>query len=196
LLAKLGRTGATVIQYDITGPEAEILALLASPWHEDRLAALLVWAEHAKDATRLPTIAKDYLAHTDRINNWDLVDSSADKILGPWVAADPAKRFATIERLAHSRHLWERRIAILTTFHFTRRGDVSPCFRITELLIADPHDLIHKACGWMLREVGKRVSREHLRGFLKAHAHEMPRTMLRYSIEHLDKAERQRWMRA
>lgn len=174
-------------------PEAEILALLASPWHEDRLAALLIWVEQAKDAAKLPTIAKDYLAQASRINNWDLVDTSADKILGPWVAADPAKRFATVERLACSKDLWERRIAILTTFHFTRRGDVSACLRIVEALIDDAHDLIHKACGWMLREAEKREPAA-VRVFLQKHLHRLPRTLLRYAIERFPEPERRRYL--
>lgn len=174
-------------------PEAEILTLLASPWHEDRLAALLIWVEQAKDPTRLQAIAEDYLAHTGRINNWDLVDTSADKILGPWVAADPTKRFPTVERLARSKSLWERRIAILTTFHFTRRGDISPCLRITETLIDDAHDLIHKACGWMLREAEKREPAA-VRVFLQRHLARLPRTLLRYAIERFPEPERLRYL--
>lgn len=176
-------------------PLDEGIKLLESKEHELRLTALLIWALQSKTAT--PAMAKAlytaYLAHSHRINNWDLVDSSAGYLVGNYLMD---KDRAILRKLAKSPLLWERRIAVIATLAFIVKGQSADTLDLCARLLKDEHDLMHKACGWMLREVGKRVSREHLRGFLKAHAHEMPRTMLRYSIEHLDKAERQRWMRA
>ena len=121
-----------------------------------------------------------YLASTAYINNWDLVDLSAQHIVGSYL---DGKETSVLTRLALSRSLWERRIAILATFHFIGLGDSLEALRIAELLLRDPHDLIHKAVGWMLREVGKRCSLEAECEFLDAHAATMPRTMLRYAIE-------------
>jgi 3-methyladenine DNA glycosylase AlkD len=131
--------------------------------------------ERGDDATKR-AIYRSYLAHTDRINNWDLVDVSAPHIVGP-----SANR-STLNRLAKSKSLWERRIAILATIHFMRQGDVAETFRIAEMLVHDKHDLIHKAVGWMLREAGKR-DLSALDVFLDRHEATMPRTMYRYATE-------------
>jgi 3-methyladenine DNA glycosylase AlkD len=169
--------------------EGDIDALLDSPVHEHRFAALqlLVW-RYPSEPER---VVGQYLAamQRGRINNWDLVDSSAEYILGPWLF-DRDRSLVTA--LAASDDVWERRIAIITTFGFIRRGDASTTVEIARLLIDDDHDLIHKAVGWMLREVGKRVDAGILTEFLEENAHRMPRTMLSYAIEHLDPAERAR----
>lgn len=170
----------------------DVSPLLHSPWHEDRLLALLVMVrrfERGGEPARR-RLVKDYLAATRWINNWDLVDLSAHQILGEWLV-DRDRR--PLDRLACSRSLWERRIAIVSTWAFIRRGESSQTFSIATRLLSDPEDLIHKACGWMLREVGKRDV-DALRGFLTLHAARMPRTMLRYSIEKLAPAERRRWL--
>jgi 3-methyladenine DNA glycosylase AlkD len=124
-----------------------------------------------------------------RVNNWDLVDSSAEHIVGPHVRAGRAPR-TVLDELAASSDLWERRVAVLATFDFIKHGDAGPTLHLAEALLGDRHDLIQKATGWMLREAGTRVSRDALLGFLDAHAAEMPRTMLAYATEHLDPATR------
>jgi 3-methyladenine DNA glycosylase AlkD len=125
------------------------------------------------------------------INNWDLVDSSAAQILGGWLADKPR---GPLVRLARSTHLWSRRVAIIATFHFIHRGEHRDAIRIATILVNDEHDLIHKAVGWMLREVDKRASPAALTAFLHRHAATMPRTMLRYAIERLPAERRAHWM--
>lgn len=158
-----------------------IAELLQSPWHEERLLALFALSERCKrgaadDRLRIREI---YLSNTARINNWDLVDVSAEHIIGAQM--DPANT-AALETLARSEHLWERRIAMLATFYWIRRGVFGPALKIATLLRHDSHDLIHKAVGWMLREIGKR-DREVEELFLRKHYRTMPRTTLRYAIE-------------
>lgn len=168
-------------------PFDEIDALLDSPVHEHRLAGLLLLVAVAR---REPdAVAVRYLAavHRGRVNNWDLVDLSAPEALGD-VLVDGDR--SVLDELAASPVLWERRVAVLATFAFLRRRDASTTLRLAERLLGDREDLIHKAVGWMLREVGKRVSRSALTGFLDAHAARMPRTMLSYATEHLEPAER------
>ena len=157
------------------------LELLASPWHEERLVALLLLVDGYKrgDHERRRKIHRAYLANAQWINNWDLVDASAEHVVGPHL---DAKEIALLERLARSKNIWERRIAIVSTFHFIKRDEFRPTLRIAAMLLTDSHDLIHKAAGWMLREVGKR-DRKTLDSFLKKHYRKMPRTMLRYAIE-------------
>ena len=173
--------------------EQTVQALLASAVHEERLLALLLLArqfERGMEADRR-RIVRLYLESTDRINNWDLVDLSAPNILGAWLL-DRSR--APLDRLARSRSLWERRIAIVATHAFIRRGQFGDTVRIAERLLQDRADLIHKAVGWMLREVGKRdVSA--LEAFLKPHCASMPRTMLRYAIERFPEARRQAYLR-
>jgi 3-methyladenine DNA glycosylase AlkD len=161
--------------------DASALKLLGSSWHEERLVALLFLVEgyDRGDESRRNRIHRAYLANTRQINNWDLVDASAEYIVGPHLDAE---EIAPLERLARSKNMWERRIAIVSTFHFIKRNEFRPTLKIAELLLRDTHDLIHKAVGWMLREVGKR-DRKALDGFLKKHYQRMPRTMLRYAIE-------------
>lgn len=174
-------------------PLGETLRLLRSPHHEDRLVALLVLTRaYARgiDAERR-RIVDAYLAHTRYVNSWDLVDTSAPYILGPYLLH---RSRAVLSRLARSSSLWERRIAILSTAHFIRHGEAAETLRLAEVLLGDGHDLIHKAAGWMLREVGQRCGAGVLRQFLDAHAPRMPRTMLRYAIEHFSPAQRARYL--
>lgn len=159
----------------------DALKLLASTWHEERLVALLLLVDGYKrgDEERRRRIHRAYLANAQWINNWDLVDASAEHVVGPHLDSN---EIALLERLARSKNIWERRIAIVSTFHFIKRHEFRRTLRIASMLLGDSHDLIHKAVGWMLREVGKR-DRKTLDSFLKKHYRKMPRTMLRYAIE-------------
>lgn len=174
-------------------PRDQSLRLLRSPWHEARLLALLILVEQHRRGSpaEREAIHQTYLGHTRYINNWDLVDSSAEQIIGAQL--DPHSA-GTLERLARSDSLWERRMAIIATFHWIKRGEFGPTLSIARLLLEDPHDLIHKAVGWMLREVGKR-DLELEEAFLRANHQQMPRTMLRYAIERLPEARRQQYLR-
>jgi 3-methyladenine DNA glycosylase AlkD len=174
-------------------PERVVKALLASRIHEERLLALLILVdqfERGSDADRA-RIVRLYLASTARINNWDLVDLSAPNIVGAWLLERDRSR---LDRLARSRSLWERRIAIVATHAFIRRGQFADTLRVADRLLADGHDLIHKAVGWMLREVGKR-DRAALEAFLQPRCRRMPRTMLRYAIERFPEPRRQAYLR-
>lgn len=170
----------------------DTLKLLHSPWHEERSVALLVMvdAHDRAAAAEQRAIHRAYLANAKYVNNWDLVDTSAPELVGGYIGKDETR---LVERLAKSKLLWERRIAMVATHHATRRGDLAPALLIAERLLDDAHDLMHKAVGWMLREVGKR-SPDALRAFLAKHAATMPRTALRYSIERFTPEERKRWM--
>jgi len=169
-----------------------IETLLASRVHEHRLVALLILVQQYRkaDIQEKETLADFYLDHATRINNWDLVDLSAPYILGEHLCGKDA---AVLFRLAVSENLWERRIAIIATFAFVRKYRFNETLGIAETLLHDQHDLIHKAVGWMLREVGKRDMRS-LERFLKDHAAAMPRTMLRYAIERFTASKRQYWL--
>jgi 3-methyladenine DNA glycosylase AlkD len=173
-------------------PLAECLALLDSPFNEERLLALLILVAQYRSGDPVTRVAihRGYLARRARVNNWNLVDSSAPYILGPHLRRRPRQ---LLDRLATSRSLWDRRIAVLSTFAFIREGDFSTALRLAVRLLRDPEDLIHKACGWMLREVGKRDCTV-LEGFLRRHHDRMPRTMLRYAIERLPEARRRAWL--
>jgi 3-methyladenine DNA glycosylase AlkD len=173
----------------------EIRKLLRSPYHEERLAALLILVEQYRrgDASQRRSIYELYLANASRINNWDLVDLSAQHIVGAQLYTNNS---FVLTKLARSKNLWERRIAMLSTYYFIRRGESGEALRIAELLLHDPHDLIHKAAGWMLREVGKRCSQEVECRFLDRYAGVMPRTMLRYAIEHFPDELRTKYMQS
>jgi 3-methyladenine DNA glycosylase AlkD len=160
----------------------DILSLLHSRYHEERMIALLLLVEQYRrgDESRKQAIYNLYLANTAWINNWDLVDLTAPHIVGRHLFG---RDRSILIALALSKSLWERRIAMLSTFHFIMQGESREALKIGELLLHDPHDLIHKAVGWMLREVGKRCSMESECAFLEVHAAAMPRTMLRYAIE-------------
>lgn len=175
-------------------PLAEVDALLQSPVHEERLTALFILVEQfRRHEAQRQRIVRLYLRRLRFVNNWDLVDSSAPQILGAWLLDKPRER---LDRLARSRNLWERRIAMVATLQFIVKGESADAIRIATILLKDEHDLIHKAAGWMLREVGKRADVDALRGFLRRHAATMPRTMLRYAIERFPPAERARWLAA
>jgi len=172
------------------------LPLLKSSWHEARALGLMLLVkiyQRGDEATQ-KKIYQLYLNSTKLINNWDLVDLSAEHIVGAWLRDKPAERRRVLTRLAKSKSLWERRIAILSTFHYIKQGDYAETLRIAELLLKDDEDLIQKAVGWMLREVGKRIGEDKEESFLKRHYRRMPRTMLRYAIERFAEPKRKRYL--
>lgn len=171
----------------------DTLKLLRSPIHEERQCALFILVDRygrSEDKER-DRIFRAYLANTRYINNWDLVDLTAPKIVGRHLADKPRR---ILDGLAKSNLLWDRRIAMLACFWFIGQGDCRDALRLAKKLLGDKHDLIHKAVGWMLREVGKKCSVEVLRKFLDENADEMPRTMLRYAIEKLPEQERKEYL--
>ena len=188
----------------------EVPLLLMSKWHEVRLCGLLILvAKYEKLSTKRlvndaeaikkrDEILAMYLKYAERANTWDLVDLSAPKILGtsllsPQGGEDWKRRM--LDELAFSDNLWKQRMSMVCTWKTSQMGDPSWCLRYAEIHLHHPHDLMHKAVGWMLREMGKRCSMDLLRDFLRQHAHEMPRTMLRYAIEKMSEKERKEWMR-
>jgi 3-methyladenine DNA glycosylase AlkD len=191
----------------------EVAQLLMSPWHEVRLCGLLILVAQFERLTakrlvyapaaikRRDEIVSIYLKYADQANNWDLVDLSASKTVGHWLLlptnlGDGSQGYKrhVIDQLAHSPCLWRQRISMVCTWKTTQQGDPSWCLRYAEIHLHHPHDLMHKAVGWMLREMGKRVSMDLLRDFLRQHAHNMPRTTLRYAIEKMTERERKEWM--
>ena len=194
-------------------PLSEVPVLLMSHWHEVRLCGLLIMVDiFEKQATKRLThddkaiskrdeILTMYLKYAEQANNWDLVDLSAPKILGHWLLlrtnlGDGTENYKrqVLDELAQSSNLWRQRMSIVCTWKTSQMGDASWCLRYAEIHLHHSHDLMHKAVGWMLREMGKRVSMDLLREFLRQHAHEMPRTALRYAIEKMTDAERKQWM--
>ena len=176
-----------------TIPSEEVKQLLQSPIHEERLLSLflLIHRYSKGDEPEKKRIYELYLKNTKFINNWDLVDSSAGQIVGAFLFDKSKKPFYD---LVKSENLWERRISIISTFYFIKRNQFSDTLKISKILLSDKEDLIHKAVGWMLREVGKRdISIEEK--FLKKHYKNMPRTMLRYAIEKLPELKRQRYLK-
>jgi len=174
-------------------PEA-VLPLIHSKIHEERMLALMVWVLNYQNGgdTLKGRIFRLYLKERRWINNWDLVDVSAYHIVGAHLLDRPR---GPLDRMVRSPHLWTRRIAVVSTYAFIRQGETRDIFRLSAALLGDTHDLMHKACGWMLREAGKRDPAA-LRKFLSARAARMPRTMLRYAIEKFSSAERKRWLAA
>ncbi len=190
----------------------EVPELLLSKWHEVRLCGLLILVSkferlstkrlmHDKEAIRgRDEILTMYLQYAERANNWDLVDLSAPKILGHWLllptALGSGRRYKqqVLDDLAKSDNLWRQRMSIVCTWKTSWAGDPSWCLHYAEMHLHHPHDLMHKAVGWMLREMGKRCGMELLRDFLRQHVHEMPRTTLRYAIEKMSEEERQQWI--
>lgn len=174
-----------------------LFSLLKSKYHEERLLALilLVYRFERGDAADRSSIYASYLDNTAYVNNWDLVDSSAHQIVGAYLAqAKPAShRKDVLNKLAGSQNLWERRIAMIATYHFIKKNDFEDALHIAERLLGDSEDLIHKAVGWMLREIGNR-DREVEEAFLLAHYRIMPRTMLRYAIEKFAPDERNAYL--
>ena len=192
-------------------PLDETPELLVSKWHEVRLCGLLILAdkferralkrlENDPDAIRRrDEIVTMYLKYAEQANNWDLVDLSVHKIIGHWLLlpsnlGDRDYKQHLLDELAASPCLWKQRMSIVCCWKTSQQGDPSWCLRYAEIHLHHSHDLMHKAVGWMLREMGKRVSMDLLRDFLRLHAHEMPRTMLRYAIEKMSDKERKMWM--
>ena len=173
-------------------PIRSVIALLRSQYHEERLLAVLLLVEHYRrgDAAMKKRVFDLYLEHRSQVNNWDLVDSSAHLIVGPQLENNDR---GLLYQLAASENLWDRRIAMMATFHFIRNEDFADALQIAELLRDDVHDLIHKAVGWMLREIGKRDRAVEER-FLKRHHRKMPRTMLRYAIEKFPEERRKAYL--
>lgn len=176
-------------------PLPEVQKLLDSPVHEHRLAAVILLANKypKADLIEQEEIYEMYLANVrkGRINNWDLVDVSAGYVIGMHEYGTDHK---ILFQLAHSEDLWHKRVSIMSAFYFVMQGDASTTLRLAEILLHDSHDLIQKAVGWQLREVGKRVDRQLLLEFLDEHAATMPRTTLRYAIEHLDATTKKHYM--
>ncbi len=176
-------------------PLEEIGRLMASPIHEHRLTGLLILVERfakSQEASSRREIVDFYLSRLERVNIWDLVDLCAPKILGEHLVRCPEER-AMLSAMAESTNLWERRVAVLATLPMIKQGRFDELLALAEALLTDTHDLMHKAVGWMLREVGK-VDTTVLEDFLNKHAGAMPRTMLRYAIERLEPARRQYFM--
>ena len=200
-------------------PLEEVPELLMSRWHEVRLCGWLILVARfeklaAKRLVNDPDavgkrdeIVRLYLKYAERANNWDLVDLSAPKILGHWLLLPTALggngiglnddyKITVFDGLAASPCLWKQRMSVVSSWKTTQQGNPFWCLRYAEWHLHHRHDLMHKAVGWMLREMGKRISMDLLRDFLKKHAHEMPRTMLRYAIEQMSEVERLIWMNA
>lgn len=170
----------------------DISSLLASPFHEERMIALLIMVERFDrgDGSEQKRIYDLYLNSLERINNWDLVDVSSPRIVGAYLSERSRK---PLYRLARSRHLWSRRVAMMATMYFIQDGEFDDALAIADMLMDDPHDLVHKAVGWMLREVGNR-DRSTEEKFLASRYKKMPRTMLRYAIEKFPVAKRKRYL--
>lgn len=178
----------------------EVVELIHSEWHEIRLAGFLLLNEFYKIAKNSKQVEKEaeliglYINNLEFSNNWDLVDLVAYNLLGDWILRNPNK-LSIIKQLSEKDNLlWHQRVAIVSTFTLIKNGIFEPTFLIAEKFLTHPHDLIHKATGWMLREVGKRGGIEQLRAFLSRHKATMPRTMLRYAIEKFPPSERQSYI--
>jgi len=171
----------------------DIETLLQSPVHEERMLALLILVRRYQqgNAIEQKRIYRLYFQSTQFINNWDLVDVSAEHIVGAFLFGRDKE---PLSRLAESADIWERRIAIMSTFYFIRQKRYSETLRLARLLLSDEEDLVHKAVGWMLREVGKRDLRAEEK-FLRQHCTEMPRTMLRYAVERFPEPKRKRYLK-
>jgi 3-methyladenine DNA glycosylase AlkD len=184
----------TLAKEFIEMPPGEIEKLLESPIHEARAGALSIMDKQARSKKTPESRRKElfdlYIRRHDRINNWDLVDLGALYAIGSYLFDKPRD---ILYKLARSKNIWERRTSIVGTAYFIRKGDVADTFKIAEMLVKDKEDLVHKATGWMLRFAGEK-DRQKLLGFLDRHAATMPRTLLRYSIERLDKKQRDHYM--
>jgi 3-methyladenine DNA glycosylase AlkD len=177
-------------------PLTELQSLLSSKIHEERLLALIILVNRSKKAepSGLKKLTAFYLKNRKHVNNWDLVDVSAEHLLGAFLfAKSPAKTDSLLLKLARSKDLWERRISIIATFYFIRRKSFVPTFQIADILLLDEEDLIHKAVGWMLREAGNRDHPAEVK-FLARRYHKMPRTMLRYAIEKFPEKLRKQYL--
>lgn len=178
-------------------PLIEIKTLLTNKYHEVRMVALTILVanyEKAKNDLERKRIFQFYLANSKKINNWDLVDLTAPNIIGDYCLRYP-ENLALLKKMTQSKNLWQRRIAILATFAFIKKGSNKEVFEFAEILLNDKEDLMHKAVGWMLRESGKRVSMKDLETFLKKNIKKMPRTTLRYAIEHFEERKRKKYLK-
>lgn len=190
-----------VAQKHLDLPLEDIEELLNSKIHEHRLTALIILVEQFKKASKRKDeqekkrLFEFYLKNTKQINNWDLVDCTARDIAGAYLFDRGEQGQALLDKLSVSEMLWERRIAMVATHHFINKGQFAPTLRIAKRLLKDEHDLMHKATGWMLREMGKKGGEKELREFLDAQARTMPRTMLRYAIERMPQSERKEYLR-
>lgn len=205
---KVPQTREIVKMVSTDFPLMEIPELLMSRWHEVRLCGLLIMVEKFgklavkrleqddEAIQKRDEIVAMYLKYAGQANNWDLVDLSAPKILGHWLLLPTrlGDKQEILDRQAYSSNLWRQRISIVCTWKTSQQGDPSWCLRYAEIHLRHPHDLMHKAVGWMLREMGKRVSMDLLREFLHEHMHEMSRTTLRYAIEKMPADERLLWL--
>lgn len=178
----------------------DVAILISSPWHEARLAGFLILLELYRAARKSgrevekETLIRYYLDNIDRGNNWDLVDLIAPGILGLWVAENTERENVIMELAAPDNSLWKRRVAIVATLPLIKQGRFETTLKVAHTMLTSTHDLLHKATGWMLREVGKHGGLDVLREFLNRHKNIMPRTMLRYAIERLQPDERRRFM--
>lgn len=175
----------TIAKKYIQSPLEDVEKLLNSQRHEERMVGLLIIVYKFEKASEKDkkTLYDFYISHLYAANNWDLVDVTVPQVIGRYLLD---KDWSILKKLAKSQNLWEKRTAILATFAFIYNGKPEPTLEIAKILLEDKHDLIHKAVGWMLREVGKRCSQKSLTDFLDIHYHAMPRTMLRYAIERFD----------
>jgi 3-methyladenine DNA glycosylase AlkD len=173
---------------------SEIENLMTSKIHEERLLALwiLVYQFAKADVDGQKLILDFYLGHTEYINNWDLVDSSAHKILGAWLV-EHEEDLELLQKLASSRNMWEQRIAIIATFPFIKQNKFAPSFDLIEILLDHPHDLMHKAVGWTLREIWKK-NPEIVENFIQKNYRQIPRTTLRYAIERMEETKRKSFL--
>lgn len=178
-----------IAKQSIELPLSEVEKLLNSPVHELRLCAVFILVARYKKEPK--NVFDLYVKNLHAINNWDIVDSSADRIIGNYLHNKPK---TLLTKLAKSKNIWHRRVAMLSTFDYIKGGKPDEALKIAKLLLHDTEDLIHKAVGWMLREIGKRCSHECEVMFLEQHYKTMPRTMLRYAIEHFSKSEKAHFM--
>ena len=208
---KVPQTREVVRAAGVDFPLKEVPELLMNRWHEVRLCGFLILVakfeklstkrlvNDAEAIKKRDEIVTMYLQYAEQANNWDLVDLSVHKILGAWLLLPSSLgnrdyKIQVLDALAESDNLWKQRMSIVCSWKTSQQGDPSWCLRYAAIHLHHPHDLMHKAVGWMLREMGKRCSMELLRDFLCRHAHEMPRTMLRYAIEKMSEQERKEWM--
>lgn len=197
---KVPVTRSIVREYRQNADMEDVEMLTASAWHEIRLAGFLLLIEiykafkKRKDADGCRRVVDLYISLIPKGNNWDLVDLVAPKILGDWLVDNPACRHILYQFATMHGCLWHQRVAIVANWTIIRSGDFDDTFKIASIFLDHKHDLIHKASGWMLREVGKRGGKTELLAFLDKNAPKMPRTMLRYAIEKLEMEERKHYL--
>ena len=184
----------STVKSHLTLPLSQAKRLLCSKYHEERMAALLILVSQFKkgDEALRKKIFSLYTSNTGYINNWDLIDLTAPHIVGAYLKDKPKD---LLYEFARSKDLWKKRISILATFAYIYKGEAKETLKISRILLNDEHDLIHKAVGWMLREVGKRCSQKTEEEFLKKYYKKMPRTMLRYAIERFPEKLRQKYLK-